>query len=92
MIEGPFPTNEPKGVLMNENMIDEKYKEEVLKLEIGEASPIYLHEGKELVFLRTQWTEHGKKWKTLRNSDEISSGARVEKRTTSLLVWPWGSD
>jgi hypothetical protein len=54
MIEGPFPTNEPKGVLMNENMIDEKYKEEVLKLEIGEASPIYLHEGKELVFLRTQ--------------------------------------
>ena len=54
MIEGPFPTKEPKGVLMNENMIDEKYKEEVLKLEIGEVSPIYLHEGKEFVFIRHQ--------------------------------------
>lgn len=54
MIEGPFPTNEVKGVLMNAEMIDEKYKDEVLKLEIGEASPVYLHEGKEFVFLRTQ--------------------------------------
>ena len=54
MIEGPFPTEKPKGVLMNENMIDEQYKEEVLKLEIGEASPIYLHEGKEFIFMRTQ--------------------------------------
>ena len=54
MIEGPFPIEKPKGVLMNENMIDEQYKEEVLKLEIGEASPIYLHEGKEFIFMRTQ--------------------------------------
>ena len=54
MIEGPFPTEKPKGVLMNENMIDEQYKEDVLKLEIGEASPIYLHEGKEFIFMRTQ--------------------------------------
>ena len=54
MIEGPFPTKKPKGVLINANMIDEKYKEEVFKLEIGEVSPTYLHEGKEFVFLRTQ--------------------------------------
>ena len=56
MFEGPFPLkgrgDDPKGVLMNANMIDEKYKEDVLKLEIGEASPIYFHEGKEFCFVR----------------------------------------
>ena len=60
MFEGPFPLkgrgwegrDDPKGVLMNANMIDEKYKEDVLKLKIGEASPIYFHEGKEFCFVR----------------------------------------
>lgn len=54
MIEGPFPTDKPKGVLMIAPMIDEKYKAEVLKLEVGDCSPIYTHEGLEFVFLRTQ--------------------------------------
>lgn len=62
MLEGPFPTSKPKGVLMNAAMIDEEYLEEVGKLEIGEASQIFTrpcsdrggHFVKQFVFLRTR--------------------------------------
>ena len=68
MFEGPFPLKgrglhgreDPKGKLMSSRMIDQVVivrggsfvKEDVLKLEIGEASPIYFHEGKEFCFVR----------------------------------------
>jgi len=54
MIEGPFPTSQPKGTLLSDTMIDEKYKQDVLKLEVGECSQIYTHNGEQFVFIRTR--------------------------------------